>query len=32
MVRASGMFGEDILVPAGGGPQTQLLAFIGRKG
>jgi uncharacterized protein (TIGR03086 family) len=32
MVRASGMFGEDILVPAGAGPQTQLLAFIGRKG
>ena len=32
MVRASGMFGEDILVPAGVGPQTQLLAFIGRKG
>ncbi len=32
MVRASGMFGEDILVPAGAGPQTQLLAFIGRNG
>ena len=32
MVRASGMFGEEILVPAGAGPQTQLLAFIGRKG
>jgi uncharacterized protein (TIGR03086 family) len=32
MVRASGMFGEDILVPIGVGPQTQLLAFIGRKG
>ena len=32
MVRASGMFGEDILVPADLGPQTQLLAFIGRKG
>src|SRR5450755_3895965 len=32
MVRASGMFGEDVLVPAGVGPQTQLLAFIGRKG
>ncbi len=32
MVRASGMFGEDILVPVGVGPQTQLLAFIGRKG
>jgi uncharacterized protein (TIGR03086 family) len=32
MVRRSGMFGEDILVPAGVGPQTQLLAFIGRKG
>ena len=32
MVRASGMFGEDILVPADVGPQTQLLAFIGRKG
>jgi uncharacterized protein (TIGR03086 family) len=31
MVRASGMFGEDIVVPAGVGPQTQLLAFIGRK-
>jgi uncharacterized protein (TIGR03086 family) len=32
MVRASGMFGEDLLMPAGVGPQTQLLAFIGRKG
>lgn len=32
MVRASGMFGEDILVPVDVGPQTQLLAFIGRKG
>lgn len=32
MVRASGMFGEDILMPADVGPQTQLLAFIGRKG
>ena len=32
MVRASGMFGDDILVPAGVEPQTQLLAFIGRKG
>jgi uncharacterized protein (TIGR03086 family) len=32
MVRASGMFGEDILVPVGVRPQTQLLAFIGRKG
>ena len=32
MVRASGMFGEAILEPAGVGPQTQLLAFIGRKG
>ncbi len=32
MVRASGVFGEDILVPAGAGPQTQLLAFIGRRG
>ena len=32
MVRASGMFGEDLLVPAGTGTQTQLLAFIGRKG
>ena len=27
MVRASGMFGEDILVPAGVGPRMQLLAF-----
>jgi uncharacterized protein (TIGR03086 family) len=32
MVRASGMFGEDIVVPAGASAQTQLLAFIGRKG
>ena len=32
MVRASGMFGEDILVPDEVGPQTRLLAFIGRKG
>ena len=32
MVRASGMFGEDILVPVGVAPQTQLLAFVGRKG
>jgi len=32
IVRASRMFGEDLLVPAGVGPQTQLLAFIGRKG
>jgi uncharacterized protein (TIGR03086 family) len=32
MVRASGMFGEDLRVPAGVGPQTQLFAFIGRKG
>ncbi len=32
MVRASGMFGEDVPVPVGVGPQTQLLAFIGRKG
>jgi uncharacterized protein (TIGR03086 family) len=31
MVRASGMFGENIVVRAGVGPQTQLLAFIGRK-
>ena len=31
MVRASGMFGENIVMPAGVGPQTQLLAFIGRK-
>jgi uncharacterized protein (TIGR03086 family) len=32
MVRASGMFGEDVPVLVGVGPQTQLLAFIGRKG
>ena len=32
MVRASGMFGEDILVSADAGAQTQLLAFIGRQG
>ena len=32
MLRASGMFGEDLLVPAGAGAQTRLLAFIGREG
>jgi hypothetical protein len=31
-VRASGMFGDDIRVPVDVGPQTQLLAFIGRNG
>ena len=32
MVRASGMFGADLAVPAGAGAQTRLLAFIGRQG
>ena len=32
MVRASGMFGEDLAVPVGVGAQTRLLAFIGRVG
>jgi len=32
MVRASGMFGEDLTVPADAGTQTRLLAFIGREG
>ena len=32
MVRASGMFGEDLAVPSDAGMQTRLLAFIGRKG
>jgi len=32
MVRASGMFGEDLAVPADAGAQTRLLAFIGREG
>jgi uncharacterized protein (TIGR03086 family) len=31
MVRASGMFGEDLAVPADASAQTRLLAFIGRK-
>ena len=31
MVRASGMFGEDLAVPADAGAQTRLLAFIGRE-
>ena len=31
MIRASGMFGEDLLVPDGAGAQTRLLAFIGRQ-
>jgi uncharacterized protein (TIGR03086 family) len=31
MVRASGMFGEDLLVPPDAGTQTRLLAFIGRQ-
>jgi uncharacterized protein (TIGR03086 family) len=32
MVRGSGMFGEDLAVPAGAGAQTRLLAFVGRQG
>jgi uncharacterized protein (TIGR03086 family) len=32
MVRASGMFGENIAVAADTGAQTRLLAFIGRQG
>ena len=32
MVRASGMFGNDLSVPADAGAQTRLLAFIGRRG
>ena len=32
MVRASGMFGEDLVVPADAAAQTRLLAFVGRKG
>ncbi len=32
MVRASGMFGSDLTVPAGAGAQTRLLAFVGRQG
>ena len=31
MVRASGMFGNDLSVPADAGAQTRLLAFIGRE-
>jgi uncharacterized protein (TIGR03086 family) len=32
IVRASGMFGDDLAVPADAGAQTRLLAFIGRRG
>ena len=32
MVRASGVFGEDLAVPTDAGAQTRLLAFVGRKG
>jgi uncharacterized protein (TIGR03086 family) len=32
IVRASGMFGDDLVVPADAGAQTRLLAFIGRRG
>jgi uncharacterized protein (TIGR03086 family) len=32
MVRASGMFGNDLAAPANAGAQTRLLAFIGRQG
>lgn len=32
MVRGSGYFGDDIAVPPDAGPQTRLLAFIGRRG
>jgi uncharacterized protein (TIGR03086 family) len=31
MVRASGMFGNDLSVPSNAGAQTRLLAFIGRQ-
>jgi uncharacterized protein (TIGR03086 family) len=31
MVRASGMFGDDLSVPDGAGAQSRLLAFIGRQ-
>ena len=31
MVRASGMFGSDLPVSADAGPQTRLLAFLGRQ-
>jgi uncharacterized protein (TIGR03086 family) len=31
MVRASGMFGNHLSVPADAGAQTRLLAFIGRQ-
>jgi uncharacterized protein (TIGR03086 family) len=31
MVRASGMFGDDLAAPVNAGPQTRLLAFIGRQ-
>jgi uncharacterized protein (TIGR03086 family) len=31
MVRASGMFGNDLPVPPGAGAQTRLLAFVGRQ-
>jgi uncharacterized protein (TIGR03086 family) len=30
LVRASGMFGEDLAVPDDADPQTRMLAFIGR--
>jgi uncharacterized protein (TIGR03086 family) len=32
VIRASGMFGEDLPLPADAGAQTRLLAFIGRQG
>jgi uncharacterized protein (TIGR03086 family) len=32
VIRASGMFGEDLSLPADAGAQTRLLAFIGRRG
>jgi uncharacterized protein (TIGR03086 family) len=32
MVRGSGMFGENLAVPADARSQTRLLAFIGRRG
>jgi hypothetical protein len=31
MVRASGVFGKDLSVPADAGPQAHLLAFVGRQ-
>ena len=32
LVRASGMFGDDLKVPDDAGPQIRMLAFVGREG